>query len=79
MADYDYELEMTASDVGEVIEIIRIQHLKMNDDVFCDKIGVSPKTLFSVENGRSPHGTMILKKIHNTFPGINIGITVEIK
>lgn len=73
-----YELEMTPEDIGEIIEIIRIQHLKMNDDVFCEKIGVKHGTLFQVEQGKSPHGMMILKKIHKTFPNVNVGITVEI-
>ncbi len=73
----DYHLEMTPEDIGEIIEIIRIQHLKMNDDTFCAKIGVKPGTLFQVEQGKSPHGMMMLKKIHKTFGHIKIGITVD--
>jgi DNA-binding XRE family transcriptional regulator len=74
-----YELELNSSDIGEIIEIVRIQHLKMNDDLFCSKIGISPKTLFGIEQGKSPHGMMVLKKMHNTFPNVNIRINVDIK
>jgi len=74
-----YELEMTSQDIGEIIEIIRIQHLKMNDGVFCEKVGISPKLLFTVEEGKGPHGMMVLKKIHKAFPHINVGISVEIR
>lgn len=73
-----YELEMTPSDIGEIIEIIRIQHLKMNDEVFCEKIKISPKLLFTVEEGKGPHGLMVLKKIHKKFPNVKVSISVEI-
>jgi hypothetical protein len=74
-----YNLDMTPEDIGEIIEIIRIQHLKMNDDVFCEKLGIKPSLLFTVEQGKGPHGMMVLKKIHNTFKHVNIGITVEFR
>ena len=73
-----YELELTASDIGELIEIIRIQHLKMNDDVFCDKVGISPSLLFTVEQGKGPHGMMVLKKINKTFSNVKIGISAKL-
>jgi hypothetical protein len=75
----DYTLDMTPSDVGEIIEIIRIQHLRMNDEVFCEKLGISPKLLFIVEQGKGPHGLMVLKKINKVFPHVHVGITVEIR
>lgn len=73
-----YELEMTASDIGELVEVIRIQHLKMNEEVFCSKIKISPSLLFTVEEGKGPHGMMVLKKIHETFPSVKILISAEI-
>tara|TARA_R110001632_G_scaffold151266_2_gene268840 strand:- start:512 stop:745 length:234 start_codon:yes stop_codon:yes gene_type:complete len=74
-----YNLEMTPQDVGEIIEIIRIQHLKMNDDTFCAKLGIKPSLLFTVEQGKGPHGMMVLKKIQKTFKHIHIGVTVEFR
>jgi hypothetical protein len=72
-----YELEMTPSDVGEIIEIIRIQHLRMNDEIFCEKLKITPKLLFTVEQGRGPHGMMVLKKINKVFPNIKVSVSVE--
>jgi hypothetical protein len=73
-----YEFEMTPEDMGEIIEIIRVQHLRMNDEVFCDKMKISPKLLFTVEQGKGPHGAMVLRKIHKTFSNINVKMSVEI-
>lgn len=75
----DYSFDMTPQDVGEIIEIIRIQHLKMNDDVFCHKLGIKPSLLFTVEQGKGPHGMMVLKKINSTFKHINVGVTVDFR
>jgi ribosome-binding protein aMBF1 (putative translation factor) len=73
-----YELEMTAEDIGEAVEMIRIQVLKMHEETFCKKLGISEKVLFSVEQGRGPHGMMVLKKIHKEFPLVNVKVSVEI-
>lgn len=73
-----YEFDMTPADMGEIIEIIRIQHLRMNDEVFCEKLKISPGLLFTVEQGKGPHGAMVLKKIHKAFPHINVKMSVEI-
>jgi hypothetical protein len=72
-----YELEMTPQDVGEMVEMIRIQYLKMNDEVFCSKLKITPKLLFTVEEGKGPHGLMVLRKINKVFPHVKVGITVE--
>jgi hypothetical protein len=72
-----YELEMTPSDIGEIIEIIRIQHLRMNDEIFCEKLKITPKLLFTVEQGKGPHGMMVLKKINKVFPNIKVSVSVE--
>lgn len=74
----EYEFEMTPEDMGEIIEIIRIQHLKMNEDVFCDNIKISPGLLFTVEQGKGPHGAMVLRKIHKKFPQITIKMSATI-
>lgn len=70
---------MTSEDIGDIIEIIRIQHLKMTEEVFCAKVGIKPGTLFQIEQGKSPHGMMLLKKIHKKFNHINVGITVDFR
>ena len=73
-----YEFEMTPEDMGEIVELVRISHLKMGEDVFCQKLKISPKLLFTVEQGKGPHGAMVLRKIHKTFPHINVKMSVEI-
>ena len=73
-----FEFDMTGEDIGEVVEMIRIQFLKMHEETFANKIGVSEKMLFSVENGRGPHGMNILKKINKEFDNINVKVFVEI-
>jgi DNA-binding XRE family transcriptional regulator len=73
-----FEFDMTGEDIGEVVEMIRIQFLKMHEESFAKKIGVSEKMLFSVENGRGPHGMNILKKINKEFDNINVKVFVEI-
>jgi DNA-binding XRE family transcriptional regulator len=73
-----FEFDMTGEDIGEVVEMIRIQFLKMHEESFAKKIGVSEKMLFSVENGRGPHGMNILKKINKEFDNISVKVFVEI-
>jgi hypothetical protein len=73
-----YTFEMTPSDVGEIIEIIRIQHLKMSEESFCEELKISPKLLFTVEQGKGPHGMMVLKKANAKFHRVNIKVFAEI-
>ena len=74
----EYELGINPKDIGEIVEIIRIQYLKMNDETFCHKLGISPKTLLTVENGKGPHGVTVMKKINEAFPKISVKLLVEI-
>jgi hypothetical protein len=71
------EFDMVGEDIGDVIEIIRVQFLKMGEEEFCRRIGVSPALLFTVEQGKGPHGTMVLKKIQKEFHNINFKVSVE--
>ena len=73
-----YDFEMTPSDMGEIIEIIRIQHLRMSEEAFCEKLKISPGLLFTVEQGKGPHGAMVLRKIHKTFGRVKVKMSVEI-
>lgn len=73
-----YELEMSASDIGEIVEIIRIQHLKMNDEAFCHALDLSPKILAQVEDGKGAHGINVLKKINKKFPNVGVKLLVEL-
>ena len=66
-----YNLDITASDIGEIIEMIRVQYLKIHTEPFARKIGV--------EEGRGPHGVLLLKKINDAFPNIKVTLNVEIK
>ena len=73
----DYELELTTEDIGEIIEIIRVQHVKMHVKPFADKIGISEKLLLMTEDGKGPHAFSVLKKVSSAFPNIKITINVQ--
>lgn len=73
-----YELDITAEDFGEIIEIIRVQHFRMHAEPFARKIGMKEKVLLSVEEGRGPHGFLTLKKINDAFPNVKVTFTVEV-
>lgn len=74
----EYVFDMTPEDMGEIIEIIRIQHLRMGEEMFCSKLKISPGLLFTVEQGKGPHGAMVLRKINKTFPNIRVKMSVKI-
>jgi hypothetical protein len=74
-----YNLDITASDIGEIIEMIRVQYLKIHTEPFARKIGVKETLLLTVEEGRGPHGVLLLKKINDTFPNIKVTLNVELK
>jgi DNA-binding XRE family transcriptional regulator len=79
MIGEEYELDFNPADVGEAVQMIRIRHLKMSDEAFAKEIGVSPKTLYSVENGSGPHGLTTLKKINEKFDNVEVGILLKFK
>ena len=74
-----YIVDITPEDIGEIIQMIRIQHFKMHVDPFAEKIGVKPKVVIQVEEGRGPHGILLLKKINDVFPTIGVSIEIEFK
>ena len=74
-----YNLDITASDIGEIIEMIRVQYLKIHTEPFARKIGVKETLLLTVEEGRGPHGVLLLKKINDAFPNVKVTLNVELK
>jgi DNA-binding XRE family transcriptional regulator len=74
-----YLVDITPEDIGEILQMIRIQHFKMHVDPFAEKIGVKPKVVIQVEEGRGPHGLLLLKKISDTFPSVSVSLEVEFK
>ena len=72
-----YQVDATPEDIGEIVQMIRIQHLRMHVDPFAEKIGVKPKVVIQVEEGRGPHGLLLLKKIADTFPSVKLAIEVS--
>jgi len=56
----EYELDLTSEDLGEIIEILRVQHFKLHAEPFAKKIGLKENVLLSVEEGRGPHGLLAL-------------------
>ena len=73
-----YTLDITSQDVGEMIEMIRVQYLKIHAEPFAQKIGVKEKLLLTTEEGRGPHGILILKKVNDTFKNVRVKLLVEI-
>jgi len=71
-----YQVDATPEDIGEIVQMIRIQHLRMHVDPFAEKIGVKPKVVIQVEEGRGPHGLLLLKKIAETFPSVKLTLEV---
>jgi len=74
----EYELELNSQDLGEIIEIIRVQHFRMHAEPFAQKIGMKENVLLSVEEGRGPHGLLALKKINDTFHNVKVTFKVQI-
>ena len=74
----EYSLDYNAKDIGEIIEIIRIQHIKLHAEPFSKKIGVSEKALLTAEEGKGPHGMLILRKINETFPNLSVSLNVKL-
>ena len=46
-----YIVDITPEDIGEIIQMIRIQHFKMHVDPFAEKIGVKSKVVIQAEEG----------------------------
>lgn len=74
----EYTLEYTSEDIGEIIEMIRIQHLRLHAEPFAEKLGIKEKALLIAEEGKGPHGMSILKKINERFPTISVSLNVKI-
>jgi hypothetical protein len=74
----EYEVELTPEDIGEMITIIRLQHLRMHVQPFAEKIGLMEKVLLAVEDGNGPHGLLALKKIAAAFPSVKITVNVDL-
>jgi DNA-binding XRE family transcriptional regulator len=72
-----YQVDATPEDIGEIVQMIRIQHLRMHVDPFAEKIGVKPKVVIQVEEGRGPHGLLLLKKIAETFTSVKLALEVS--
>ena len=73
-----YTLDLTTKDVGEIIEMIRVQYLKLHAEPFARDMGMKEKVILTVEEGRGPHGFAILKKMNQKYKNIKIYLTVEI-
>jgi len=73
-----YTLDITAEDIGEMIEMIRVQYLKIHAEPFAQKIKVKEKLLLTTEEGRGPHGILLLKKVNDTFKNVRVKLLVEI-
>lgn len=75
----NYELDLTPEDIGDIVTIIRVQHLKLHVLPFAQAIGVKEKVVLAVEDGSGPLGMLVLKKINETFPSVDITFNVKTK
>jgi DNA-binding XRE family transcriptional regulator len=75
----EYLVDINSKDIGEIVELIRIRHLKLHSEPFANKLGVSEKTLLMVEDGLGAHGMLVMKRINDAFPNISIKFNVELK
>jgi ribosome-binding protein aMBF1 (putative translation factor) len=73
-----YELDLTSEDLGEIIEILRVQHFKLHAEPFAKKIGLKENVLLSVEEGRGPHGLLALKKVNEAFHNVKVTFKVQV-
>jgi ribosome-binding protein aMBF1 (putative translation factor) len=74
----EYELDLTSEDLGEIIEILRVQHFKLHAEPFAKKIGLKENVLLSVEEGRGPHGLLALKKVNEAFHNVKVTFKVQV-
>lgn len=74
----EYEVELTPDDIAEIVLKIRVQWLKIHSQPFAEKIGVKEKVLLEVEEGRGPHGMLVLKKINETFNRVEVTFNVKL-
>ena len=72
-----YLVDFDPEDIGEMIMMIRVQYLKLHVEPFAKRVGVKPSVIEQYEEGRGPHGLLILKKINEKFKQINCKIDVS--
>jgi hypothetical protein len=73
-----YTFDLLPEDIGEIVTMIRVQHLRLHAEPFAKKLGVQEKMLLSVEDGKGPHGMLLLKKINEVFPNVSVTVNVEL-
>ena len=73
-----YTFDLLPDDIGEIVTMIRVQHLRLHAEPFAKKLGVQEKMLLSVEDGKGPHGMLLLKKINEVFPNVSVTVNVEL-
>ena len=73
-----YTFDLLPEDIGEIVTMIRVQHLRLHAEPFAKKLGVQENMLLSVEDGKGPHGMLLLKKINEVFPNVSVTVNVEL-
>jgi hypothetical protein len=72
-----YESDYTLEDIGEMVLMTRVRKFKKNEEGFAEMLGVSVITLKGIENGKSPHGFFVLKKMQE-LKMIKVSLTYEL-
>jgi hypothetical protein len=75
----EYDVDLTADDIGEMITILRVQVFKLHVAPFAKNLGIQERVLIESEEGKGPHGIKILQKINSMYPNVEMTLNVKIK
>tara|TARA_Y100000361_G_scaffold151637_1_gene169391 strand:- start:806 stop:1039 length:234 start_codon:yes stop_codon:yes gene_type:complete len=75
----EYEFDMSAEDIGEILTIIRVQYLRLHIEPLAKKLNVKPSVIELSEEGRGPHAMLVLKKLQENFKGISFSMKLQLK
>lgn len=72
-----YELDYTREDMGEIIQMIRVQKFRLNTEAFAKLLGVKPQLVERSEEGKGAHVELLFYKcIQSGY--MDASITVKI-
>ena len=78
MSNEKFWAEAEISELGDLIKLIREEHLDLSLEELSEKIGSKVSTIKSSESGGGAHASTVLKKTCEEF-GLNLHIYVSTK
>ena len=73
-----YKLDLTPQDIGELVQLLRVKRFQKNIESFAKLFEYTVKQIEDIEDGRSPHGLSLLKKIKAKYPKF-LDLKLEVK